>query len=141
MAASGMYHMNESIRTEEPAPPRIRVLRYYRYALWLILAVLFALDIVTTSFSLQQGFFEKNPFMIPFADNPLLHGIVKIGAFIFLVIVIETAVRFIREKRWENEPFWIRVNYVTLYGLILFALVWLIWIYFFVLINNIAIIS
>ena len=35
----------------------------------------------------------------------------------------------------------IRVNYVTLYGLILFALVWLIWIYFFVLINNIAIIS
>ena len=136
-----MYHMNESIRTEEPAPPRIRVLRYYRYALWLILAVLFALDIVTTSFSLQQGFFEKNPFMIPFADNPLLHGIVKIGAFIFLVIVIETAVRFIREKRWENEPFWIRVNYVTLYGLILFALVWLIWIYFFVLINNIAIIS
>ena len=133
--------MNESIRTEEPAPPRIRVLRYYRYALWLILAVLFALDIVTTSFSLQQGFFEKNPFMVPFADNPLLHGIVKIGAFIFLVIVIETAVRFIREKRWEKEPFWIRVNYVTLYGLILFALVWLIWIYFFVLINNIAIIS
>ena len=132
--------MHETGRTEELAPP-IRVLRYYRYALWLILAVLFALDIVTTSFSLQQGFFEKNPFMIPFADNPLLHGIVKIGAFIFLVIVIETAVRFIREKRWENEPFWIRVNYVTLYGLILFALVWLIWIYFFVLINNIAIIS
>jgi hypothetical protein len=30
------------------------------------------------------------------------------------------------------------VNYLTLYGLILFALVWLIWMYFFVLINNIA---
>jgi hypothetical protein len=132
--------MSEPGPTEDQ-PHHIQVIRWYRYALWIVLAFLFALDIVTTSVGLQQGYFEKNPFMVPVADNPLLHGIVKIGAFTFLVIVIETAVRFIRDKKPEKEPFWIRVNYVTLYGLILFALLWLIGLYFFVLINNIAILS
>jgi hypothetical protein len=116
-------------------------MRWYRYALWIVLAFLFATDILTTTYSLQQGSLELNPFMAPVAGDPLLHGIVKIGTFTFLVIVIEKAVGFIRQKKPENEPFWIRVNYLTLYGLILFALVWLIWMYFFVLINNIAILS
>ena len=132
-----MYRMSEPGRTAD-TPRHILVMRWYRYALWIVLAFLFATDILTTTWSLQQGYLELNPFMAPVAGDPLLHGIVKIGAFTFLVIVIETAVRFIREKQPENEPFWIRVNYLTLYGLILFALVWLIWMYFFVLINNIA---
>jgi hypothetical protein len=135
-----MYRMSEPVRTVD-TPRHILVMRWYRYALWIVLAFLFATDILTTTYSLQQGSLELNPFMAPVAGDPLLHGIVKIGTFTFLVIVIEKAVGFIRQKKPENEPFWIRVNYLTLYGLILFALVWLIWMYFFVLINNIAILS
>ena len=126
------------LRTGDP-PRHILVMRYYRYALWIVLAFLFATDILTTTYSLQQGFLELNPLMAPFAADPLVHGLVKIGAFTVLVIVIERAVGFIRQKKPEQEPFWIRVNYLTLYGLILFSLVWLIWLYFFVLINNLAI--
>ena len=117
------------------------VKKYHRHALWVILAFLLALDILTTTISLQYGNFEKNPFMIPFVNNPLLHGIVKIGAYIFLFIVVEKAVLFIQEKRPEKNLFWIKLNFQTLYGLIIFALIYLIWLYFYVLIINIRIIS
>jgi hypothetical protein len=79
--------------------------------------------------------------MIPFASNPFLHGIVKISAYIFLFIIIEKAVLFIQEKRPENKTFWIKLNFQALYGLIIFALISLIWLYFYVLVNNILVIS
>ena len=72
--------------------------KYHRHILWVVLALLFALDIFTTSVSLQQGNIEKNPFMIPFAGNPFLHGIVKISAYIFLFVIIEKAVLFIEKN-------------------------------------------
>ena len=37
------------------------VKKYHRHVLWLILGLLFALDIFTTSMSLHLGNFEKNP--------------------------------------------------------------------------------
>ena len=114
---------------------------YHRHVLWVILACLFGLDIITTTISLRLGNFEINPLMIPFADNPLLHGLVEIGAFMLLFIAIEKAVLFIREKRPENEPFPIKLHYRTLYGLILCALISLIWLYSSVLLNNIQVIS
>ena len=117
------------------------VKKYHRHVLWLILGLLFALDIFTTSVSLHLGNLEKNPFMIPFVNNPLLHGIVKMSAYIFLFFVIERAVLFIQERRPENKPFWIKLNFQTLYGLILFALIYLIWFYLYVVVNNILIIS
>ena len=117
------------------------VLKYHRHGLWLILGLLFALDIFTTSMSLHLGNFEKNPFMIPFVNNPLLHGIVKMSAYIFLFFVIERAVLFIQEKRPENNPFWIKLNFQTLYGLIIFTLIYLIWLYLYVVVNNILTIS
>jgi len=117
------------------------VKRYHRHILWVILAFLFALDIFTTTVSLQQGNFEKNPFMIPFVNNPLVHGTVKICAYILLFTIFEKAVLFIQEKRPEKKPFWIKLNFQALYGLIIFALVYLIWLYFYVLVNNILIIS
>jgi len=115
--------------------------KYHRHALWIILGFLFALDIFTTSVSLQLGNFEKNPFMIPFVNNPLLHGIVKLSAYIFLFFVIERAVMFIQEKKPENKPFWIKLNFQTLYGLIIFALIYLIWLYLYVVVSNIQTIS
>jgi hypothetical protein len=115
--------------------------RYHRHLLWVVLALLFALDIFTTSVSLQQGNIEKNPFMIPFVSNPFIHGIVKMSAYIFLFVIIEKAVLFIEKKRPERHPFWIKLNFLALYGLILFALVYLIWLYFYVLVQNILIIS
>ena len=117
------------------------VKKYHRHVLWLILGLLFALDIFTTSMSLHLGNFEKNPVMIPFVSNPLLHGIVKISAYIFLFFVIERAVIFIQEKRPENKPFWIKLNFQTLYGLIIFALIYLIWLYLYVVVSNILTIS
>jgi hypothetical protein len=109
---------------------------YYRHCLFVILAFLFALDIFTTTISLQQGNAEKNPFMLPFVNNPLLHGIVKMSAYILLFIVIEKAVLFIQEKQSEEKPFWIKLNFQVLYGMILFVLIFLIWLYFYVLMNN-----
>ena len=117
------------------------VKKYHRHVLWLILALLFALDILTTSMSLHLGNFEKNPFMVPFVNNPLLHGIVKMSAYIFLFFVIERAVVFIQEKRPENKHFWIKLNFQTLYGLIIFVLIYLIWVYLYVVMSNILVIS
>ena len=117
------------------------VKKYHRHVLWVILGLLFALDIFTTSMSLQLGNFEKNPLMIPFVNNPLLHGIVKMIAYIFLFFVIERAVIFIEERKPEKTPFWIRLNFQTLYGLIIFVLIYLIWVYVYVVVSNIVIIS
>ncbi len=117
------------------------VKKYHRHVLWLILGLLFALDILTTSMSLHLGNFEKNPFMVPFVNNPLLHGIVKMSAYIFLFFVVERAVVFIQEKRPENKPFWIKLNFQTLYGLIIFVLIYLIWVYLYVVMSNILVIS
>jgi len=117
------------------------VKKYHRHVLWLILGLLFALDIFTTSVSLHLGNLEKNPFMIPFVNNPLLHGIVKMSAYIFLFFVIERAVLFIQERRPENKPFWIKLNFQTLYGLILFVLIYLIWVYLYIVVSNILTIA
>ena len=117
------------------------VKKYHRHVLWVILGLLFALDIFTTSVSLHLGNLEKNPFMIPFVNNPLLHGIVKMSAYIFLFFVIERAVLFIQERRPENKPFWIKLNFQTLYGIIVFVLVYLIWVYLYVVMRNILVIS
>jgi hypothetical protein len=139
MAMGELYGMREAAGNAIQTQNRL-VHHYYRLALWVILAFLFALDIITTTISLQQGNFEKNPFMIPFANSPLLHGIVKTGAFIALFIVIEKAVLFIQERQPEKMPFWIKLNFHTLYGMILFALLSLIVLYFYILINNIQVI-
>jgi hypothetical protein len=117
------------------------VKKYHRHVLWVILGLLFALDIFTTSMSLHLGNFEKNPLMIPFVNNPLLHGLVKMSAYIFLFFVIERAVIFIEERKPEKTPFWIRLNFQTLYGLIIFVLIYLIWVYVYVVVSNILIIS
>jgi hypothetical protein len=117
------------------------VKKYHRHVLWVILGLLFALDIFTTTMSLHLGNFEKNPLMIPFVNNPFLHGIVKIIAYIFLFVVVERAVIFIDERKPEKKPFWIKLNFQTLYGLIIFALIYLIWVYAYVVVSNILIIS
>ena len=120
---------------------RTFVKKYHRHILWIILGILFALDILTTSISIHLGNFEKNPFMVPFAANPGLHGMVKIVLFLFLFVVIEGAVLFIDGKKPEKTPVWIRLNFQTLYALILFALIYLIWLYVYVVANNIRLIS
>jgi len=115
--------------------------KYHRHILWIILGILFALDILTTSISIYLGNFEKNPFMIPFVTNPGLHGMVKIIVYLFLFVVIEGAVLFIDRKKPEKTPLWIRLNFQTLYALILFALIYLIWLYVYVVANNIWLIA
>ncbi|MCK9593451.1 MAG: DUF5658 family protein [Methanoregula sp.] len=117
------------------------VKKYHRHILWLILGLLFGLDILTTSIGLQLGNFEINPFMIPFVTNPGLHGMVKITAYIFLFIVIEGAVLFINERKPEKTPFWIKLNFQTLYGLIICSLMCLIWLYLYVVASNIQLIA
>jgi hypothetical protein len=115
--------------------------KYHRHILWVILGLLFALDIFTTTVSLHLGNFEKNPLMIPFVNNPVLHGFIKIIAYLFLFIVIEGAVMFIERKRPENKQFWIKLNFQTLYFIIIFTMIFLIWAYLYVVVNNIRTIS
>jgi hypothetical protein len=117
------------------------VKKYHRHVLWIILGLLFAMDIFTTSVSLHLGNFEKNPLMMPFAGNPALHGIIKIIAFIFLFVVVERAVIFIQGRTPEKMPFLIKLNFQTLYGLIIFVLIYLIWVYVYVVVSNIQLIS
>jgi len=117
------------------------VKKYHRHILWLILGLLFGLDILTTSIGQQLGNSEINPFMIPFVTNPGLHGMVKITAYILLFIVVEGAVLFIDERKPEKTPFWIRLNFQTLYGLIIFTLMYLIWLYLYVVTSNIRVIA
>jgi hypothetical protein len=114
---------------------------YHRYILWIVLGSLFALDIFTTSVSLHLGNIEKNPLMVPFVNNPFLHGFVKIIAYLFLFVAIEGAVLFIQKKRPESKPFWIRMNFQTLYGIIIFILIFLIGAYLYVVTNNIGTIA
>jgi hypothetical protein len=114
---------------------------YHRALLWIVLACLFGLDIITTTVSLDLGSFEGNPFMVPFAANPLLHGRVKLGAYLLLFGVIEQAVLFIRDQRPEEKPFLLRMNYAGLYGLILVSMVSLVGLYAVVLIHNIRVIA
>jgi hypothetical protein len=115
--------------------------KYHRYVLWVILGSLFALDIFTTTVSLHLGNFEKNPLMVPFVNNPVLHGFIKIIAYLFLFVVIEGAVMFIERKRPENKQFWIKLNFQTLYFIIIFTMIFLIWAYLYVVVNNIWTIS
>jgi hypothetical protein len=133
---SAMSYVTDNIPTQFTI-----VKKYHRHALWLILGLLFALDIFTTSLSLHLGNFEKNPLMTPFVSNPFLHGIVKILAYIFLFFVIEGAVIFIQEKKPQHTPFWIKLNFQTLYGLIIFVLIYLIWLYLYVVVSNILVIA
>jgi hypothetical protein len=114
------------------------VKKYHRHALWVILGLLFGLDIITTTFCLQLGHSEWNPFMIPFVINPLLHGIIKIIAYCILFVVIERAVLFIQKQRPEKTPYLIRLNFQVLYGVIIFVLLFLIWLYLHVIASNIV---
>lgn len=133
--------MLTTLRTGLPARGYTLLRTCHRPALWLVLACLFGLDIITTTVSLDLGYFEKNPLMIPFAANPLLHGMVKIGAYLLLFGVIEQAVLFIRKKQPHNEPFFVRLHYRGLYGVILAALCSLVWFYAMVLAHNIQVIA
>lgn len=138
--------MNERLVTMCPAQNNIQriyafVIEYHRHTLWILLGVLFGLDIITTTLSLQRGNSEQNPFMVPFVDNPLLHGIVKIIAFVIFFIAVEKGVEFIHEKRPEKTPFLIGLNFEILYGIIIFTLVYLIWLYLHVVASNIRLIS
>jgi hypothetical protein len=121
--------------------PLTFIKNYHRHVLWIILGLLFALDILTTSIGLQLGNSEKNPFMIPFVTNPGLHGMVKIAAYVFLFVVVEGAVLFINERKPEKTPFWIKLNFQTLYGVIIFVLASLVSLYVFVVASNIQLIA
>jgi hypothetical protein len=96
--------------------------QYHRPLLWIVLACLFGLDIITTSVSLGLGYPEGTPLMVPFAADPLLHGLVKIGAYLLLFGVIEQAVFFIRDQRPAEKPFLLRINYAGRNGLTLGSL-------------------
>jgi hypothetical protein len=79
--------------------------------------------------------------MIPFVSNPGLHGMVKIAAYVFLFVVVEGAVLFINERKPEKTPFWIKLNFQTLYGVIIFVLASLVSLYVFVVVSNIQLIA
>jgi len=127
--------------TKSVSAPLTFIKKYHRHVLWIILGLLFALDILTTSIGLQLGNSEKNPLMIPFVSNPGLHGMVKIAAYVFLFVVVEGAVLFINERNPERTPFWIKLNFQTLYGVIIFVLASLVSLYVFVVVSNIQLIA
>ena len=105
ITVQGVYQTWKTYCTDNVQTQFTIVKKYHRHILWLILGLLFALDILTTWIGLHLGNFEKNPFMTPFVTNPVLHGMVKILAYIFLFIVVERTVLFIQEKKPRTHAF------------------------------------
>jgi hypothetical protein len=133
--------MAASIRTGSPAGGHSLLKNYHRPVLWVVLACLFGLDIITTTVSLDLGYFEGNPLMVPFASDPLLHGLVKIGAYLLLFGVIEQAVAFLSGGRPDGQPLLPQMHSAGLYGLIITAMVSLAGLYAAVLVHNIRMIA
>jgi hypothetical protein len=61
----------------------------FRYAFWIILLILFILDIITTKLGLDRGYYEQTPQMINIVPNVGLHVFIKIIAFALLLILLE----------------------------------------------------
>jgi len=119
--------MAASIRTGSPAGGHSLLKNYHRPVLWVVLACLFDLD--------------SNPLMVPFASDPLLHGLVKIGAYLLLFGVIEQAVAFLSGGRPDGQPLLPQMHSAGLYGLIITAMVSLAGLYAAVLVHNIRMIA
>ena len=120
----------------------IIVKKYHRPILLGSLGLLFVLDIVTTTIALQRGNSEQNPFMIPLVQDPVLHLVIKVIAYIFLFVTVERAYHvLIRIESRKKRSSWERMFLQTIYALVILALLYLISFYVFIVAQNTMIIS
>lgn len=114
------------------------VKNYYRQILWMTLGVLFILDIITTAIGLQSGGQEKTSFMIPFVQNPFHHLIIKIIAFCIIWISIEPILNWLNKNVLEEKVPLNKFCYAVTYWIIILGLVYVIWLFLTINLNNIA---
>jgi hypothetical protein len=67
---------------------------------YVILAILFTGDIVTTTLARMVGHPELNPIMVFFVSNPFLHFVVKLSILLVIVCLIE-GISFILKRRGQ----------------------------------------
>jgi len=111
--------------------------RNHRRILWITLGVLFIVDIITTTIGLQKGGYEQTLFMIPFVENPILHLLIKIIAFIFILGVVEGAFNFINRIPFDEKFSLNKLCYFISYALLILGLLEFIWIFLKINVNNI----
>jgi hypothetical protein len=80
--------------------------------------------------------------MIPFVQDPVLHLVIKVIAYIFLFITVERAYHvLIRIESRKKRSSWERMFLQTIYALVILALVYLISFYVYVVTQNTIVIS
>jgi hypothetical protein len=107
------------------------VKKYHRHFFWILIAILFVLDIITTTIGLQVGFYEQTLFMIPFVGNPILHVIIKLIAFVILFVVLEGLLKIFE---FNSQAHLILDLFLT------FALIYVCWLFLNIVIKNIQVI-
>jgi hypothetical protein len=110
--------------------------KYHRHFLWILLGILFILDIITTTIGIQAGGVELNPHMVDIVKDPVLHTIAKINAYILILAVYEGYLWFIKHITHLDERS--VVAYAICYGTLLIALIWVNLIYTLVIISNVS---
>ncbi len=112
----------------------ITILKKYCLHLWIILGLLFILDIITTTKGLQMRAVEKNQFMELFVENPLIHLVIKL-VYLLIIIVGYMIIFELNRKYLKNKKLF--ENFYVLYFFVLLSLI----IYYFIVdIKNILII-
>jgi len=103
------------------------VKKYHRYFLWIFIAVLFVLDIISTTIGLQMGLYEQTLFMIPFVENSFYHFLIKLLAFVILFIVLEGLLKISESNH---------VAHLILDLFFTFSLLYICWLFLDIVINN-----
>jgi uncharacterized membrane protein len=115
--------------------------KYHRLIIWTILGFVFILDIITTTVGLQNGGYETNPVMKPFVGSMLQHSIIKIVAFVFVIIMVEYAIKYLKRRDEEKKSPLHDFYYKIFYILLIFALLYLILFYSITVFKNMIIIG
>lgn len=88
--------------------------RYHRPFLWALLALLFVMDIITTTIGVKAGGVELNPHMAAIATDPIAQLISKLNAFALIMCIIEAYILVLKKIRLKpKSELGYRIGYST----------------------------
>ena len=116
----------------------ILIEKNHRRILWIILGLLFFLDIITTTIGLQKGGYEQTEFMIPFVQDPFLHFVIKFLAFLLVFGILEGVFILIQQIPFDEKYSLNKVCYYIAYTLVIIGIIGFIWIFLNINANNIS---
>jgi hypothetical protein len=103
--------------------------------LWIVIGILFILDIFTTSVGVKAGATEVNPVMVNIAKYPIAHIIIKLNAYAVLMCSVEIFAILLKHLHLTSGN---HVVYYIWYGSLVLSLVWVVIFYSAVVYSNIT---